>query len=437
MKKFPVICLLLSVSLFLTGCSLADIPLIGGLFGGGGKEAAALTYWGLWESKEVIQPLIDEYVADNPHITIDYQERSFSDLESYKETLLTRLEQDEESSIDIMRIHNTWIPELSPFLSALPSSVLSQEDYVNRFYPVALKSARIGEGIYALPLEYDGLVLIYNTEMFREAQIITPPTTWEEFRITASKLTKRDVTGKRIDIAGAAIGTADNVAHASDILGLMWSQSEVDIPADLNTQAAADALIFYTNFALKDGVWDATFPPSVIAFANQKVAMILAPSWRILDILNLNPTIKLSVAPIPQVPALDGGISSITWASFWMEAVSKNSVGSEEAWKFLEWLSRSDQQQKLFSESSKIRAFGEPYGNKELASSLSVSKYLASVIEGAPYAESSIVAGESGNGPYVDSVLTAIRTILEGNSATSALNTTKNEIEQLQSRSNY
>ena len=89
--------------------------------------------------------------------------------------------------------------------------------------------------------------------LWEEAAISAPPETWKEFRDTAIKLTNwRDNDPKKALLqSGAAVGTADNVSHPADILGLMLAQSEVSIPTQLDSQASQDVFTFYTNFVTK------------------------------------------------------------------------------------------------------------------------------------------------------------------------------------------
>ncbi len=63
-------------------------------------------------------------------------------------------------------------------------------------------------------------------------------------------------------------------------------------------------------------------PNSITAFVQEKVAMIIAPSWEILSIKAQNPDIKLKVSTIPfNLP----GNQPTSLANYWVEGVSKKS----------------------------------------------------------------------------------------------------------------
>lgn len=432
------ILLLLGVAVFsFAGLDLSRLPLIGGLFGQGGD--VTLTYWGLWENPDVINPLIasfvEEYERENPRInlTINYEKRSFGTLEQYKETLLTRLQQG--TGPDIFRLHNSWVGDFSTELSALPPEVLSEQDYALRFYPVALSSSKVGTDIFAVPLEYDGLVLFYNKSLLAGVDVPEKIKTWEDFRREAVRLTNwqdNDREDGKILRSGAAFGAANNISHSADILSLLFAQSGVDPLTELKTQAAADALTFYTNFALVDRVWDETLPFSINAFANGQVAMILAPSWRALDIAALKPELEFAAVPVPQLPAAPEG--GVHWGTFWMESVSKDTLRAEIAWKFLEFLTREEQQRSFYAAAAKTRPFGEPYALRSLAESLADHEILNALLSTAPTAVSGKTVDLSGNSSYADALKKALGDVLGGKKSVDALETAQATIDQLEGK---
>ena len=423
------------LTLFLSGCSAADIPLVGGLFKGSGGFSgnAQLSYWGLFEDGESLKPLINDYKEKHPSVEIDYQQKSYATLSQYKETLLNRFR--EGKGPDIARVHSTWIKDLQPFLAPLPSKVMSKEEYAKNFFPVIKESASVGENIYGLPLMYDGLLLVANKALLAEANI-SLPRTWDEFRQSAVRLTKTDPQTRKITQSGAAFGAYSNIPHAIDVLILMFLQSNLKVSADLSTQAAADALTFYTNFLSVDRVWDEAFPSSIVSFARGQTAMIFVPSWRILDIKNLNPALDIITGNVPQVPNLEGVTSNeMTLASSWVEVVSKDSKGKEAAFDFLKFISSPDQLRKIYALQGQNRTFGEPYPRPDLAEGLSSDPYLGPLMASATKAKSAPFNDAVGDDPYVEALGAAINAAVRGDDPKQALANAKKTIEQLQNSS--
>jgi len=382
--------------------------------------------------ESVLDDFVASYTSEHPDVslTINYEKRTFGTLEQYKDTILTRLHQG--TAPDIIRVHNSWVKDLADELAPLPGEVMSESDYQTNFYPAALNSAKVGDHVYAIPLMYDGLLLFYNKDLFEGVDAASELSTWEGFRRKAVELTQwvENDPKKAILQAGAAFGAASNVSHAADLLSLLFSQSEVDPMTGLDAQAAADALAFYTNFVIEDHVWDETLPYSTNAFANGQVAMVFGPSWVALNIRDLNPQLNFAAVPVPQLPNVEG--EGVHWASFWMEAVNKDSENTEISWELLKFLSEEDQQRKLFSEASKVRYFGEPYSRPALASSLADHEILGPLFVGADAAVSAKTVDHSGNRPYAEAIKQAISDVLGGKPAGEALETAQATINQLE-----
>jgi multiple sugar transport system substrate-binding protein len=339
-------------------------------------QEVAITYWGLWESASIVQPLIDEFEEEHPEINIEYVQQSHKE---YRERLQSALARDEGP--DIFRFHNTWVPMFRDELSSIPPEIYSSSEFQETFYPVAGNDLRVGANYVGIPLEVDGLALFYNQDIFNAAGK-APPTTWENLRKTAFELTIRDQRGK-IQTAGVALGTTNNVDHWSDILALMMLQNGADLRNPTN-KLAADALLFYTLAVRSDKVWDDTLPNSTQAFASGKVAMYFAPSWRINDIKALNSDLNFGVIPVPQLPN-----SSVTWASYWVEGVSVKSESQSQAWQFLKFLSQKESLEKIYAAAlASGRPSGEPFSRVDMASLLKDDPLLAAYIEQAANARS-------------------------------------------------
>jgi len=331
-------------------------------------EPVTVTYWGLWEPESVMRPIISDFEAANPTIKINY---IFQSQREYRERLQNALAAGRGP--DVFRIHNTWIPMFKSELAAIPPEVYSASEYESTFYGVTRNDVRLGGNYMAVPLMIDGLALFTNDELFSQGGK-TVPASWEELRKTAGELSVCDSedgrcnSGDKILISGAAMGTSDNVDHWQDILGVLMLQNNVNLASPVG-QSAEESLQYYTIFNRADHIWDSTLPMSTVMFANGKLAMYFAPSWRIFDLQAINPKLKFSVHPIPQLPLdVARGEKSITWASYWAEGVSKKSSQSAAAWKWVKYLSSRETLQKLHLSASSSRAFGEIYSRVDMAS---------------------------------------------------------------------
>jgi len=394
------------------------------------QKTVNLTYWGLWEDKEIFAPLISAYQTKNPNVKIDYQKKTITE---YREKLIARSQNGQGP--DIFRFHNTWVPQLKvndeSILSALPENIMSNEEYEKTFYPVIVKDLKINGRYYGLALEIDGLVLVINDGLFKKAGITSPPTSWTEDLIeVVNKLSVRD-ENKQLITAGIALGTTENIDHFSDIFGLLLVQNGGNL-SKLDSPEAAQVLEVYRKFAEPPtNYWDEGMPNSTTAFIQEKVAMIIVPSWQILTIKAINPDIKIKVVPVPKGP--QG--KQISIANYWVEGVSKYSKNQIEAWKFLKFLTEKEQMTKLYEMQAKTRLFGEPYSRIDLGATLAQHEYLGAVITQANNFISLPIISKTQDNGLNDGIIAylkdAINATIQGVAYTEALINAKKGVDQL------
>jgi len=372
-----------------------------------------ITYWGLWESNEVLEEVFTDFESANPGVEIIYQKQSHLD---YRQRLQTAIASG--NGPDIYRYHASWVPMLNNDLAAMPSKTMTTDEYQKTFYPVASEMLQSNGQIVGIPLMYDGLALYYNKAVLAAAGE-QPPTSWTELKTLASKLTIR--AGDDIKRSGLAVGNASTTEHFSDVISLLMLQNGGD-PFDLTTKEAQEALIFYTNFVVKDKVWNDKLPSSTVAFARGDVAMMFAPSWRAHEILEINPNLDFGIVSTPTL-----GSKKIAWASFWAEGVSSKSNNKDASWELLKYLSSKDVMQKLYNEQSKTRAFGEIYSRVDLANTLANDPLVSPFLADAPYAKgwylSSYTHDKGLNDNMIKYYQDAVNALVQGKSIDSVIDT--------------
>ncbi len=391
------------------------------------QKQIKLVYWGLWEDESVMKPMIDQYEAQNKNISIQYLKM---DPNQYREKLLAR-SKNNQNPPDIFRFHNTWLPEIREIAAPLPQTVMSNAEFERTFYPIQKKDLKVGNDYYGIPLEIDGLVLVYNDDLFKKAGLNTPPVTWDDIiNNYVGKLTVKSPDGAIIT-SGMSLGTATNIDNFSDIFGLFLLQNGGAI-TKLDQPEAVGALQSYRAFAEQpDNVWDDTLPNSISAFIQGKVAMIIIPSWELITIKTANPEINMKVVPVPAIP----GSKPISIASYWVEGISRVSKNQLEAWKFLKWLSTKENMTKLYQLESQTRLFGEPYSRVDLASTLENDPYVGAVIKQANSFVSvptiSLTFDNGLNDNIIQYLANAINSTAQGVSYSEALKTAKQGIDQI------
>jgi len=346
-------------------------------------DVISLTYWGLWEPENIMTQVIDDYRKDHPNITIQYVRQSPKD---YRERLQSSLAKGEGP--DIFRWHNTWLPMLKNDLTSVPESIYSASEFDSTFFPIAKKDVYISGQYYGIPLEFDALALYVNEEIMSQNPEVKVPTTWDNLRQAAFKLTQRDTRGQ-VTRGGVAMGTTNNVDHFSDILGLMILQNGGD-PAKPDSETVTSALKFYALFTKQDRSWSEDLPGSTLAFATGKAAMMLAPSWRAIEINQTNPKLNFKLYPVPQLPG-----TNVAWASYWIEGVAKKSDKQEQAWEFLKYLSSQEVLTKMYQLAGQTRLFGEPYPKQEMSTQLQADPFTGAIMTQALSSRSWPMAGRT------------------------------------------
>ncbi len=407
------------------------VIIVGLLFGGrfvlglttGAKEVT-LTYWGLWENDPTVQGVIAAFEATHPKIKVTYTKQS---PRQYRERLQNAITRGEGP--DVFRFHNTWVPMLRNELAAVPATVMTTAEFASTFYPTTTSDLVGGQSIYGMPVMIDGLGLYYNEDLFAAAGV-SVPATWEELLAIVPKLTVRNEN--TILTSAIALGTTGNVENFSDIVATMMMQNGAKLSVPTGTQAE-EALVFYRKFANPSDpvyTWNETLDNSVYAFASGKVAMILAPSWRVFDIKQINPQLRFRVAPIPQLPG-----NTVTWASYWVEGVSVKSKNQQQAWEFIKYITSKEATTKLYTEAAKTRLFGEPYARVELGSTLADDPYVGAYIKQATTAKSFPLASRTFDNGLNDKLTKyiedAVNAVGQGTAPTAALQTAASGFQQV------
>lgn len=378
LPKGPIVAVLILIFLLLGGFSFAKFVLP--RLSGGVSGNSTISWWGMWEDPKTVQPLIDEYQTAHPGVTIKYEQKS---KEQYRERLSNAIAGGQGP--DIMTIHNSWVPMFKTSLSPMPASVFSPQEFQQTFYPVMSRDLTLGTSIVGIPSEYDGLGLFVNDEIF-STYGKDVPTTWNDLRNTAISLTIKNNQGI-IQQAGIAMGTTSNIDHWQEILALLMLQNGAKLESPTGSFAEG-ALDFYTVFSKTDKVWDDTLPNSTTMFANGKLAMMIAPSWRAHDIIAVSPTLKFRVLPVPQLPKNSPDEPDITYATYWVNAVSAKSANQTAAWEFMKFLSTKESYQKLYDNAAKIRTFGEPFPRVDMREAISADPKVGGFISLAGNAKS-------------------------------------------------
>lgn len=329
-----------------------------GLGGGGGGAPVELTWWKPFDDPRAVQPLLEAFQKEHSNIRVQYVEKN---VETYEDELVDALASG--TGPDIFSIHNDWLPKHKAKLVPSGPTGVGLRDLKEQFAAVAAADLVGEDGVYAVPLSVDVLAMYYNRDILASTGIARPPATWEELVNLAPRITRTDSLGN-FQRSAVALGTADNVNRAPDILGLLMLQNGTPFYSPENPgRSIADqlrnssgesytpgeqALKFYTQFADPSKVpytWSQRSNNSIEAFGAGSVAMIFSYSYLRPSLASRAPFLNYGVAPVPQISA---DATRVNYANYWAEAVSRQSKEQAAAWTFLKYITQKDVLRKYY-----------------------------------------------------------------------------------------
>lgn len=314
------------------------------ILGGGARPAQQieLVWWKPFDDARLVAPLIEAFEKANPGIGIKYVQK---DIATYQDELLEALASGQAP--DIFSLHNDWVPKQKARIVPAPAGLYSPRGFSEQFLQVVNTDLVADGQIYAVPLGLDVLALYYNKDILASAGIARPPSTWEELVNMTPKLTRQDRFGN-FERSAIALGTADNVNRATDILSLLFLQNGTQIydasrsSATFNSEPGARALEFYTQFAnpaKTTYTWNNHANNSIEGFSSGQVAMILSYSYLRPVLAQKAPFLNYGVAAAPQI---DPASAKVNFANYWAEAVARQGQHQQAAWQFLKFISSPD-----------------------------------------------------------------------------------------------
>jgi len=318
-----------------------------------------LTIWGTDPKNIFTEDMAGAYKTVAPNATIDYVQ---IDPSEYDSKLLNAFAAG--TGPDIFELGNRDLPKWEALATPIPTSLAAtfnvatlQNDFptvVGQDFVVGGTGATAGAGagqVYALPLDLDTLVLIYNKDLFDSAGIVYPPKTWDDFEADVAKLRTLNAQGQLTQSAVALGGSEASIANAPDIVFQFMLQNGTAMTSNdgssatfnaggqnanaANANPGLAAFNFYLQFAnaaspyytWNDGMGDATQ-----SFIAGKTAMIFGYASDITQVKQKAPFLNFGVAAMPQ-PA--GATLAVNYPKYVGLAVSRRSPSATAAWQFV------------------------------------------------------------------------------------------------------
>ncbi len=200
-------------------------------------------------------------------------------------------------------------------LALIPYSIVKQSEFQSTFVDEG-DLFTTTQGVMALPMIVDPLILYTNRDLLNGAAIAEPPAYWDQFYDYANKLTIKDQAGN-IKQSLISLGEASNIPHAKDIVSLLMLQAGTPITdfqsgsltPELTNQfglpeaPGSAALNYYTQFANPQKPfysWNRALSSAQTNFVSGSSALYLGYASELPTLKAKNPNINIGVTHVPQ-----------------------------------------------------------------------------------------------------------------------------------------
>jgi multiple sugar transport system substrate-binding protein len=230
---------------------------------------------------------------------------------------------------------------------------ITKETELDDYYQGAVDAAKWDGKLYGIPYVMDLRLIVYRKDMFQEAGLDPnkPPTTWDELRDYAMKLTKRDAAGKlqRAGLDVIQVGLQGSESPRQHWYRFLWEAGGDLFTPDLkasafNSKAGVEALEFWVNLIQKDKVTDIGFGtgiPNTSLMSVDKAAMAMVHNRYYETELKTKPELAAKIGVVPPLKrTADGKQGEFVGGSYW--SIAKSTKYPKEAWALVSYLTTKD-----------------------------------------------------------------------------------------------
>lgn len=278
------------------------------------KNYGTVTLWGTFPQKGM-QAAIDAALRGQKIVIVKYVEKS---AETFDNDFVNALATGRGP--DLILLSGDKILSTLDKLTLIPYTSYPAATFKNTFVEEG-EMFMLPNGIAAIPLTLDPMVMYWNRDIFSSASRTIPPKRWTEFYDLVPRIVKRDAGGN-ISQSLVSFGEYKNVTHAKDILSLLIMQAGSSIvtrgadgqykstltqvgktASGLVDPTIVAATRFFTEFSKPDHdaySWNRTLPLSSDMFQAGDLALYFGYASEYPLIKLRNPHLNFDLATVPQ-----------------------------------------------------------------------------------------------------------------------------------------
>ncbi|QQE31877.1 sugar ABC transporter substrate-binding protein (plasmid) [Agrobacterium tumefaciens] len=250
---------------------------------------------------------------------------------------------------DVIRVSNSQQPEYSSTGSILPIDDLVARDGIDtKDWLIPLDQTKVNGELWGLQQDFRIPILIYRKSRFAEAQITTPPQTYEEVGALGAKLTKGATIGYAVPI-GVTGGIGGAQAFNEFILSSMLAGNDGPLFApDGRNIAFADDRLLKAAATVSDLFAEKASTPVTLQYGYNELqdglrsGTVASASFGLYRYKGIEKAVAdndLAWAPAPSI----GPDDKLTAYGFQL-SINANSPNKEAAWEFVKFMTSPEAQ---------------------------------------------------------------------------------------------
>jgi multiple sugar transport system substrate-binding protein len=313
-----------------------------------------VTFWGMGREGEVVRQFVPAFEAEHPGIRVRVQQIPWS---AAHEKLLTAFVG--RATPDLAQLGNTWVPEfvalgaledLGPRVAA--SAAVAEGDY----FPGIWATNVVDGTLYGVPWYVDTRLLFYRKSALAAAGFPEPPQTWADWREAMRRI--REAAAP----TGYAILLPTNEWTQPVIFGMQAGSAllrDGGRYGDFRGEAFREAFRFYVGL-FRDGLAPPVANTQVANlyddFARGGFAMYITGPWNLGEFARRLPAELQDDWATAPLPGPDGDYPGVSTAGGASLVLFRRARHPEAAWRFVEFLSRPEQQAAFYAATGSLPA---------------------------------------------------------------------------------
>ncbi|AGF59372.1 multiple sugar transport system substrate-binding protein [Clostridium saccharoperbutylacetonicum] len=319
------------------------------------NEIKTLTVWAMGAEGELLDKMSEGFEKENPGIKVKVQALPW---DQAHDKLMTAVAS--KSGPDVIQMGTSWVPEFAEAGALLDLSKYTDK-YENlkkeNYFESSLQTSVYKNEYVGVPWYIDTRVLFYRTDLLQGVGYPNGPSNWDEFKDAASKL-----TNKAQNKYGFLLDPKDQIS----MMLYAWQNGSEPITSDnvphFNEPAFVDAVTYATSF-IKEGYSPAQNDYDVTqGFKDGTFPMFISGPWMV-DTIKKKATELDGKWAVRVLPSKKTNTSFVGGSNL---SVFKSSKNSEEAIKYIDYMSKLDTEMKWFDVSNSLPARKDAWNTDKL-----------------------------------------------------------------------